>query len=295
MKKTVSILTTLVLSLVLIFSLGGCKEVENGSEIKRVTFEIEFTNADGTTETTTIEAKLYTTFASKTTAKIIDLIESGYYNDLCISNVASSYALFGNYKLNAEGKLEAVDGNISTVSGEFYNNGLSGNNLVVTDGALVLKRDAGYDSGKATIALCFSASAPFDADSYCVFGKLLSDDGDSSADSSALESLSSVQKAKKIADYLATENQTKVYYIVKDKDKENSLAGNYYTYFVNDGGIEYYEGIVAESDIQTGSKTPLNEDAADALKTKLASSDGSFEYYNLPVTQVIIKKAEVKK
>ena len=97
MKRIICVLTTLVLTFAMVLSLSACgKEIENGSEITRVNFEIEFYNENGEVEnTTTVTAKFYTTFAPETTKQIIDLINNGYYDGVCVSNVASTYAQFG--------------------------------------------------------------------------------------------------------------------------------------------------------------------------------------------------------
>lgn len=302
MKRIICILTTLVLTFATVLTFGACgKEIEDGSEITRVKFEIDFYNEKGEVkDTATVTAKLYTTFAPETTAKIIDLINDGWYNGVCVSNVTSSYARFGDYKLNDKGELVACDSGISTVKGEFASNGWSGNRLTVKEGALLLLRKSGvseeaYNSGKATVGVCFSSSAPFEADEYCLFGQLLNSDGDKDADKESMAYLSSVERAKKIADTLSTEDGTKVYYVVKDEN-DNAFQG-YYTYFENDGNGEYYKGLFTEEELKTEYATAekLTEEEVSTLKKRIGSTDGKFEYFNLPVNKVIIKTASVVK
>lgn len=303
MKRIICILTTLVLTFAMVLTFGACgKEIENGSEITRVKFEIEFYNEDGKLEdTTTVTAKIYTTFAPKTTAKIIDLITNGWYNGVCVSNVASSYAQFGDYKLNDKGELVAYDTDVATVEGEFLANGWSGNRLAVKEGTLLLMRNSGIseadcDSGKATIGVCFSSSAPFAADEYCLFGQLLSDDGDEDADKESLAYLSSVERAKKISDMLSTEDGTKVYYVVKDENEDGAFEG-YYTYFENEGKGEYYKGLFTEKELKAENTTAekLTDEEVNTFKKRISSTDGKFEYFNLPVNKIIIKTASVVK
>ena len=114
MKRIASIITTLVVTMVLIFSFAACKEIESGSRIQRVSFDIEFYDGEKSTDTVTVTAKLYLDIAPETTKQIIDLIESKYYDGLCVSNVSSSYAQFGDYafdgntlvRKDAEGDLD---------------------------------------------------------------------------------------------------------------------------------------------------------------------------------------------
>lgn len=302
MKRIICVLTTLVLTFAMVLSLSACgKEIENGSEITRVNFEIEFYNENGEVKNaTTVTAKFYTTFAPKTTAQLIELINKGYYDGVCVSNVSSTYAQFGDYKLNEKGELVPY-GDAKSVDGEFYNNGLSGNRLTMKEGTLFLMHDKGqsetaYNSGKATIGVCFSSSAPFEAENYCLFGQLLSDDGDSSADKDSLERLTSTEKAKKIADALATENNTKVYYVVKDEN-DDAFSG-YYTYFEEDDGTNsYYKGLFTEEQLKAENNPAekLTDEEVTAFQKRVSSTDNKFEYYNLPVNKIIIKKASVVK
>jgi len=293
MKRIFSIVTTMILAFSLVLSLGACAEIDNGSKIRRVAFELEFYNEDGEVEkTATVTAKLYTSFAPKTTEHVINLIEDGKYNGLCISNVTTTYAQFGDYKFGPD-KLEAVNAD-KTVAGEFYNNGWTGNRLTAGEGALVLKRDTGFDSGKATIAVCFSSSADFDEDDYCVFGKLLTDDADNNADSSSMESLSSVERFKKIAELVSSSNGRKIYYVTKDEANDNNLQGKYITVEKVEEDTEYFDGYYTSDQIDENNKK-LTEDEIKAFTDRLDSTDGTFEYITLPVCKVIVKSAYIVK
>lgn len=297
MKRIISIFITLALSLALVFSLGACKEIDLGSEIKRVNFVLEFYDENGESETTTVTVKLYTTFAPETTKHILDLVEDGYYNGLCVSNVTSSYAQFGDYKFGDDGKLVRVDEKISTVKGEFHNAGTTGNRLSLSEGVLLLNRDKGNDSGKASLVACLSTSAPFDADDYCLLGKFVSDDADSEADSSSIEALTSLGKIKRLANLVSSDSGKKFYYVVNDSSETDSLTGKYFTYDGYEDEMYYYDGLFSESDIQKGEKQSfvLSDDEVTALEKKLNSGDGKFEYITLPVYNVIIKSASLAK
>ena len=295
MKRIASIITTLVVTMVLIFSFAACKEIESGSRIQRVSFDIEFYDGEKSTDTVTVTAKLYLDIAPETTKQIIDLIESKYYDGLCVSNVSSSYAQFGDYAFDGN-TLVRKDAEVKTVKGEFLQGGWqTDSKLAVTDGALVLKRGKGFDSGKATIAACFSSSA-FNSEFYCVFGKFLTDDGNSDADSSSLERLSSVGKMAKIADLVSGEDGRKVYYFEKDEN-DNSFAGEYFTYDTFETEANYYRGFFTEDEIKSGEHVDaqLTDEEVTELNKRINSTDGKVECFVLPVNKVIIKKAYLVK
>lgn len=291
MKKVISILTTLVLSFALVCSLGACKEIDNGSVIKRVDFVLDFYDEQGKVNfTATVTAKFYVNFAPETIEHILGLISDGYYDGLCISNVTSTYAQFGDYKLDDEGKLQAVDNDVKTVNGEFQRAGVTGNRLSVTDGSILLKHGSkSYDDGKATLVTCFSTSAPFDAEEYCVIGKFVSDDADTEADSSSVEALTSLGRIKKLTDYVSSDDGRKILY--------NKTEDKYYTYDEYEEEKYYYNGLFTEEEIASGDHQGdvLTADEVTELEKSLDSTDGDVEFFTMPVYKVIIKSASLAK
>src|SRR5574344_704612 len=103
MKKLSSKIVAAFLTLLMVFSLSACAEIENGSKIHRIKITLSFYDADGVAEDADVYAKLFVNFAPKTIAHIEELINNGYYNGMCISNTGSSYAPFGDYTLDADG------------------------------------------------------------------------------------------------------------------------------------------------------------------------------------------------
>ena len=71
MKKFISLIIALALSLTLIMSFSACAEVENGVKIQRMKMTLEYTDADGQSVERTVQLKLYLNNAPKTTARFM--------------------------------------------------------------------------------------------------------------------------------------------------------------------------------------------------------------------------------
>lgn len=295
MKKIINKLMTLAMAVALVMSFTACGEVINGSKIERIKITFAVSDADNNVTDVEATALLYMNFAPETIAHVKQLIADNYYNNTCVSNVTSSYAQFGDCTLNEKGELQFKDQGAS-IDGEFRDNGWGGNRLNVESGALVLKRadkaenedGTKYNTGKATIAVCFGSSA-FDANKYCVFGKFDTSDGDSEADSSTYEYLSSRDRVAKLSSLTSDDDGRKIYYCVSDDATENSLTGKYFTYYDGD----YYEGILTVAQINEGTEK-LDENAVEALTEKMGDSEKA-EFYTLPVYSVIIKSITLVK
>ena len=292
MKKFTAKIIAIVLSLACVFSFASCSaEVENGSKIERFTITVSLTPPEGEPITYVLNAKMYLNFADFTTKHVKDLIENGYYEGVDVSALTSSYFSFGDRKvdLTKEDPLsERIDTNVNFITGQFSKNGYTGNKLSLTAGSILLNRTnevatvAGvtskYNSGKATLTVAFSSSAPFSAQEYCVFAQLLSNDGNAEADESSDEYLSSLEKALKLKDYLETAEGVKVYRLEQDVVKSEDLSadadgnkwseGTCFTYAENeDGELTYFKGVYLNGN-------PENEITGEelaTLKTKLAS------------------------
>ena len=172
----------------------SCDKVKNGSVIKNCTVTIVY---DGDKEQD-ITIELYKNYAPATIEHFTYLSENGYYDNTAVSNL-NGYFEFGAYdKEKYEGIItdEYVKGKTvvngddrytsdKSIYGEFKENGIGGNKLDFSSGALVLKRDYSesssksyYNTGKATMAITFSASGSYfnDKTKYAILGKLSKDD-----------------------------------------------------------------------------------------------------------------------
>ena len=293
MNKLFAKIIAIALALTVIFSFTACSEVENGSKIERIQITLD---VDGVEYK--VEAKLYVDFAPKTIAHIKNLIKNGYYNGLDVSNATSSYFQFGDYKLE-NNQLVAVDGEVSPIAGEFEKRGFVGNKLTVSQGAIILKRateaetGSKYDTGKATIAIALSYAAPFNAKEYCVFGKVVSDDGDADADSSSVEYLSSLERLMKVKECIEDENGRKVYYCLNDDTvvedaEEDEFAKNwegcYITYAEYEDKFTYFHGNLSASELSKDNM--LSEEEITDLTAKLSTSEN---FMHIPTVKVVIK------
>lgn len=289
MKKLLSkIVATLLIAATLLFCVS-CKTIKDGSEIHRVKITVTLYDSDGNKQESDIYAELYVNFAPKTIAHIESLINNGYYDGVCISNVNTDYAQFGDAKLNVDGKtLNFIDQGEEVV-GEFSANGLVGNKLTVGNGALVLKRahvDEG-NSGKATIAVTFGSST-FSSDKYCVFGKLVDDDGDADAKDDSWAKKSSLAKMKTLTDLVSNDGVTVYYCDVDDStDSEYNWAGKYITYAKNGDVYRYFKGFsTANGDMLTD---------AEQVDFETKRSENALNFRTIPAKNVVIKSVTLEK
>lgn len=295
MKKFLVSLLMLIIAVSCVFCTTGCAEVENGSKIQRVKMVLEVYDAAGNVkETTDVYAKLYLNFAPKSTAHIIELIEAGYYDGTCISNLNSNWLELGAYEYDANGAIvkKAYDG--EAVKGEFEKNGWTGNTLTIRQGAIVFKReyDGGneskYDTATNALAICLSSSASsnFNAKSYCVLGMIVSDDADDDADTD-LGKKSSIGKLSSLTEYKDMEdeddNTVVTYY--------DETTGKYYTKWTessdNGSAVHYVEGaVIDEANELTGT---AKEDFIDRL------SEEANSFLVVPAVKLVIKTVTLSK
>ena len=308
MKKLVAKIIAVALSLVCLFSFASCAEVENGSKIERIKIHVSLVNAAGEPVDYDIYAKMYLNFADFTIEHVKGLIEQGYYNNVDVSTLTSSYFSFGDRKVDltkADPLAERIDTNVKYISGQFLKNGYTGNKLSLSAGAILLNRSnepttidgvvtSKYNTGKATLTVAFSSAAPFNPQEYCVFGQIISDDGNSEADSSSDEYLSSLEKALKIKEYISTTDGVRIYRLEKDILSEDEVdengdkkvlwkAGSCFTYAKNtDGEYTYFEGIYLDTTPDLNSE--LKDEDLKTVKSKLSSNG-----YSVTIPVVSIK------
>ena len=294
MKKLFTKIIAIALALTVIFSFTACAEIENGSKIQRIKITLQLDD-----EQVEVEAKLYLNYAPETVAHVISLIEAGYYNGKDVSNITSTYFQFGDYSLSNGNLTELEQG--SAVKGEFEKAGLKGNPLTTTSGAILLKREKDdVDSGKATLAVVLSSSAPFRSTDYCLFGKIVNDDGDDEADSSSMEYLSSLERVLKIKEYVADENGRKLFYCLKDevnKNVEGSVdwTGKYITYAEFDGEMAYFEGNLSAEQLQdkdVAEAAMITEEKLNDLSNKITVIEN---FMHIPTVTVKIVSIELVK
>ena len=247
MKKFFVSILTIIIATTCVFAVSCSDNVKNGSKVQKVEMTLQVYNATGEVEDTiTAYFELYLNFAPESTAHIINLINEGFYNGTCVSNVNANWMELGQYQFDAEDKMVEKEYNYGTVIGEFLNNGLKGNRLTTSKGSIIFKREyddntvdtdqSKYDTAESTLAFCFTASSAstFNANSYCVLGKVLDDDATPDADND-LDKKSSIDKLVTLADYKETkvDNQTiTTYYYEKE--------GKYYTKWLDEDGVTRY-------------------------------------------------------
>lgn len=295
MKKLLVSLLTVLVAATCVFTMAGCSDnVKLGSKVQKIKMTLEVYDASGAvTETTDVYMELYLNFAPESTAHVIKLVNEGYYNGTCVSNVTSTWMEFGAYAYDTEGNFKQMDYNGEAVKGEFINNGLQGNKLSTTRGAIVFKRDyddnttedavSKYDTAKATMAICFSSSASstFDSKSYCILGLVLSDDANEDADTD-LEKKSSIEKLATLTEYQTVkddnDNTVTTYYYEK--------TGEFYTKWTDSESAEHYcEGAEIDADAELTGK---------ALEDyKKLFNDNKNYFLVVPSVKLVIKSMSV--
>ena len=301
-KKLLSLLLVAVLA-VCALPLTGCSdEIENGSKIQRMVMTLDFYDASGNVvDTKDVQLKLFTTYAPKTTARFIALAEDGYYNGTCVSNVQSGWFEFGGYEYDASGAFVEKsfdEQKYGVLEGEFLKNGVKGNKLTSSSGALIMKHDyalsddkaSKYNSAKGTVILALSSVSKFPADEYCVFGKVVNDDADNNPSSDVADSSLTNRSGKtslgiaNTVSSLTSDNGTRTFYYEKEKV--------FYTRTVDDDGdYHYYNGTEA-----TEANEIVDEDDIAELEGLISGSDADGKKVDnacylltVPYTKVVIK------
>lgn len=313
--KTIAKLIALILIMASTFTFTACDIVEDGSVVTQLEITLDLYE-NGQAQTCKLNAKLYNDFAPETVKHILKLVNDGYFNNKCVFDVNNNFAQFGKYELDNDGNYQIKDENVDFVEGEFESNGLSGNTLKLQNGALVLNRvdfTAGvcpkcgtkvdkdevvcpnenckisaYNTGKATIAVCFDSSK-FNTSNYCVFGKLLNDDGVTTegADTSLLENKSSADKFATIKS-LYKDGDTTIYY--------NVVTNEYVTYHKNNDGEEfYYNGKYSVNDIEQSTFAGVSKTEEEVKAFNDDKNDNSANYVTVPYKQVVIESVKVVK
>lgn len=185
--KKLALAVCMLLVFACLFSFTACKELENGIEIKyaKVTFTV------GDNETKELNFKLYN-YTHKnenetlsTVSTVLDKASKGDYNNTFINTIETSWLTFGGYTFDNNTFAKNTKNN-STITGQFQNNGYTGNTRMIAKGTLIMYRDfshktnqaEAYNSATGTLAICTSASTPFSTLEYCVLGNVIDSDLD---------------------------------------------------------------------------------------------------------------------
>ena len=324
MKRLFKGLTVCSLAAALAISAAACGDVvKNGSKIQNLTVTLAYYE-DGEQVTRDVNFELYLNFAPATIEHVKYLAENGYYDGTVVSNL-SSYFEFGAYS-SSDGSLvskyEATDAKgyksiisqsyvtgknigpsgslaryvesdgIYNIYGEFAENGIGGNKLALTGGALVLKRDYSddttksyYNTGKATLAVTFTTGTYFDsASKFAIIGKIVSDDAENFSDEkSSYKFISDLMNDYKSDD----DGNTYYYYTYESDDEANAAAiAEYGRYFMKDDDGKYFYKD-ADGNYTSSLDEETDKDLIKELKEK------SVYLLNLPYSEITVKSVKV--
>lgn len=278
MKKFIKALAVLAVA-VLTFSMTACTTyTKNGSVIQDVKFDVSYA-VDGETTTINSTLSLYKTFAPKTCDRVIDLIESGFYNDSAlVLSKQQDYLVVGGFNYAEDYVAKAYTG--EGLKGEFTSAGRE-SKLKVKAGALVMIREFDseigepkYDTAKASFAIVLTDSGVFTSDKFCVFGFI--DDESVKLLKDALIDTASYDESYYRARY------------VGDRSEEDGklVADTEFEYYF-DGDAYYYDELL------NGEYEKMeydNEDAVDYAKyKKITDSKSIQDIFVLPKTVLKVK------
>ncbi len=278
MKKFIKALAVFVIA-VLTFSMTACTTyTKNGSVIQDVKFDISY-KVDGGTTTINSTLSLYKTFAPKTCDRVIDLIESGFYNDTAlVLSKQQDYLVVGGYTFAEDYVQKAYTG--EGLKGEFTSAGRE-SKLKVRAGALVMIREFDseigepkYDTAKASFAIVLTDSGVFTNDKFCVFGYI--NDGVVELLQEALIDTASYDESYYRAKYVGDRNE----------EDGKLVANTDFEYYFD--GESYYHS--KDEDGEYEKMEYDNEDAVDYAKyKKITDSKSIQDIFVLPQTPLKVK------
>lgn len=144
-----------------IFLLTACSSNEKITQNPIVTMEIENYG--------TIKIELYPEYAPNTVANFVNLIESGFYDNLTFHRLVPGFVLQGGDP-NGDG----TGGPDYTIAGEFSANGYTKNTLSHNKGVISMARSMDYDSAGSQFFIVLDDSAKASLDGlYAGFGSVI--------------------------------------------------------------------------------------------------------------------------
>ena len=299
----------LAMAIVTLFSVTGCATIKDGNKITKAVMTLEFYKADGTVGSTSeVDFELYYNNSPKTVTHVKKLINDGYYDGMCISNVANHFIELGEYYYTDNTKAEdnkdikknfaKKEYTYGTVKGEFYNNGWRGQTLNADAGAILMKHDREgtnrYNSATSGLIFMTSGLTDLDKNSYCVIGRVISDDGEAAITDTSIEldkidrsSLSSFGLINSIHDIdIKVQNDKSVitYYQLSKKEWFEMVRENGQTTVKNltkgidlsDVEVDKFVGEVENTTTTGGFKNEY------------------YDYIRIPYQKIIVKSIELK-
>lgn len=162
----------LILTIILLCGLSGCKNKENGSKGDNSEMESKVTNnvVIELTDGRKIYFELYPEIAPISVANFLKLVDEHYYDGVVFHRIIDGFMIqTGGYYLNGEGQLALKD-QVPSIKGEFSANGVE-NNLLHTLGVVSMARATAMDSASSQFFIC-SADSPHLDGNYAAFGKV---------------------------------------------------------------------------------------------------------------------------
>ncbi len=289
MKNFIKKLVVLVTTIMIMASMTACTYIKEGYEWQDVTLTFNYQDKDGVNKTLDSTLSLTVNVTTQTTQRILSLIKDGFYeNTAVVIDYEYSLLEFGAFTYE-DGEYKDIIREISTLKGEFKQNGVLGT-YKAQAGSLVMLRNEdnkeeaeylSYDTATYKFAIMLTDDA-IDGTCYSVFGKI---------DDESLETLTSIvdNEAEGVNGQLFMR-----YLGDKDETTGNLKLNSDKTGYVN--SLNYYMNSEVSSEIfyANGTEIGSNNDAPDFDIYEKIIGASRFEKVALPRNPITVTNFNIK-
>ncbi len=288
MKNFIKKIAVLVTVLTLIFSMTACTYIKDGYEWQDVTVTFNYQDVDGEAQTLETTLSLTKNISTKTTERVLSLIKDGFYeNTAVVIDYEFKFIEIGAFTFE-NGEYKDIIENISTIKGEFRNNGVLGSYKAQAGSIVMLRNEdnaeadyLSYDSATYKFAIMLTDDA-LDGTRYSVFGRI---------DDESLEVLSQIIDT----DREGVEGKLRMRYL-GDKDettgnlKLNAEQNGY------ENAMEYWMSVDYNSEIyyMNGELIGSTADASDFDIYELIVGATRFEKVAMPTNPITVSNFKIK-
>ncbi len=289
MKNFIKKIAVLVTIITLIASMTACTYIKDGYEWQDVTLTFNYQDEDGNEQSLNSTLSLTVNVTTQTTQRVLSLIKNGFYeNTAVVIDSEFKYLELGSFTYE-NGEYKDIINEMSTIKGEFKNNGVMGTYKAQAGSIVMLRNEdnqeeggyLSYDSATYKFAIMLTDDA-LNGKVYSVFGKI---------DDASLDALA------EIADIEREGEDGKVHFrYLGDRDETNGnlKLNEDKTAYVNT--FNYYMSTELNSDLFFDDKTPISDANKvydeDVYDTIINASQ--FDKVALPLKPIIVKNFKIK-
>ncbi|MBQ9782703.1 MAG: peptidylprolyl isomerase [Clostridia bacterium] len=289
MKNFIKKIAVLVTIITLIASMTACTYIKDGYEWQDVTLTFNYQDDEGNEQTLNSTLSLTVNVTTQTTQRVLGLIKDGFYeNTAVVIDSEFKYIELGAFTYE-DGAYKDIISEMSTIKGEFKNNGVLGTYKAQAGSIVMLRNEdnqeeggyLSYDTAMYKFAIMLTDDA-LNGKAYSVFGKI---------DDASLEVL---------AEIIDTEREgedgkiRKRYLGDKDETNGNLILNEGRTGYVN--SLEYFMSTELNSDLFYANGDKIGDasgvDDEDVYQKLIKASQ--FDVVALPFTPIIVKNFKIK-